>query len=81
MGVGEYFCHIPTPSESENQSQSELLEGAYSSCHLWVRQTQLTVLCGLEMKEMLQKARDGSTERTRVSLLVCGHPRVLHRGT
>lgn len=80
-GAGEYFCPNPIPSESENQSQSELLEDAYSSCHLWARQNQLTFLCGLEMKEMLQQPGDGIAERTRVSLLVCGHPRVLHRGT
>lgn len=72
----------PTLTPSESESQSELLGDAYSSCHLWVRQNQLTFLCGLEMKEVLRKARDGgSAGKTRVSLRVWGHPRVLHRGT
>lgn len=75
------FCPTPTPSEPENQRQSELLLDAHSSFHLWVRQKQLTFPCGLEMKEMLQKTSDVECREARVNLLVCGHPGVLHSGT
>lgn len=67
MGCGGGFLP-PPPRESENQCQSKLLSDAYSSCHLWVRQNQLTFLCGLEMKEVLQKARNGECRENKGEL-------------
>lgn len=73
-GVGWRVDFRPTLTPSESESRSELLGDAYRSCHLWVRQNQLTFLCGLEVKEVLRKARGGECGENKGELACVGAP-------